>query len=193
MKKYSFLAVLALVGITVSPALGDEKVYRFKAETPVNTATDSTDSLNGEYNVTVSDGKCSVARVVDGTSYLVGGNSATELCRMAGIDTENRKYTNPPHFVGKTWTHSYSYSSQVSTRMRSREVTYRVVSKLQGPNDHSVFAIEGASRVNRADQRWEYDFDETTGVILKWSFDSNVGNTSAKMVMNVKLIYTKAR
>ncbi len=185
MKTYRLLAVLVLfMGLfAASSALGAEtKVFGFKART-WDAIASGTHQLNGEYDVAVSDGKCEATYTLDGKLYLVGADAGAELCRMVGIDPDNRKYRNPPHKVGQEWAQTHSFGLRGRTFRRT--VTYHVTEEKRTPTGHVLFKIEGDARLSSAvgayDQKWVYFYNEETGIIVKWFHDSAVGDRGAKI------------
>jgi len=171
-----------------SAAIGDEtKTFRFKART-WDTLSSSTVFLSGEYEVAVSSGKCDVTKVIDGALHLVGGNAAAELCRMVGVDPDKRMYVKLPLEIGKEWVQEYNYNITGDSITRRRTATYRVVA-METVGAFATFRIEGDARIsNRSgkfDQKWVYNYNEATNVIVKWHYDSAVGQTGAKMEIDL--------
>jgi len=197
MKTYSFLAVLALVlGLfSVSLAQDQTKVFKFKARTWDGSAS-STESLNGEYEVAVSGENCEVAQASDGNKYLIVGNASAELCRMVGVDPDQRRYTTPPPEVGalgvgKKWRQSYNYSTPGGKRTFSKTVDYVIVSAEKN-SDGSVklFNLEGDAQITDRElkthtQKWVYSYDPTIGIVGEFFYDSSVKGKGAKIKIDL--------
>src|SRR3989344_5400470 len=106
MKIYGFFVLFAYIMVLIVPsALGNEdivsRVFRFHARTLESISNEA--YLDGEYDVGISDGKCEVTQEIKGVIRFVAGDPAAELCRMIGIDPDQRMYIDPPHKINQMW------------------------------------------------------------------------------------------
>ncbi len=194
MKKHPSLSIFSLILILSAPLVwGEEnttsnKVFRFDVRV---TDSISQNDYDGVYTVAVKDGKCFVSKEGENGSKSVEGEPSGDLCRMVGIDDEQRRYLKPPHKIGETWSQHHKYKLARYPKLDfERTVTFKVV----GYEDVTVpagtfkaFRIEGdyeegPSRYTGAYvQKWIYYYAEERGVIVKLYFDSSVGKKGAKL------------
>ena len=194
MKIYGFFVLFAYIMVLIVPsALGNEdivsRVFRFHARTLESISNEA--YLDGEYDVGISDGKCEVTQEIKGVIRFVAGDHAAELCRMIGIDPDQRMYIDPPHKINQMWSKSHKYRVPRLPGMEfERIVTYKVVGYEELPTPagtFKTFKIEGhyekepSQWTEAFKQKWVYYYAEDIGKIVKWRYDSSVGKKGAKI------------
>lgn len=186
-KEALVLSGLMLALCPTSSADADEtKYWRFRAKT-FDAIASSSDQLNGEYEVTAApDGKLLQSLLGGEQKLPVGESSAAELKRMFRAGQDEREYLRFP-LEGK-WSKTYSYSIPGVAKMLRKTVEYKVVGEEEVTTPAGTFRtikIEGDARVptpsGAVDQKWVYYFAQDIGVIVKFNYDSAVGEKGAKI------------
>ena len=156
------------------PILQEGDRWEFKASTR-ESISNTTDRLNGLYEVVFRGGQIEVFEVTGTEKIPIGGNAADELKRM--ILPDEREYLKFPLAVGNKWTGTHT---QGSGRWRSiRSMNYAVTSEAGGR--YKIEGSGGAGSSHPVSQTRVFIYSPSEKAIVKFFYDSAVGQQGGKI------------
>lgn len=167
-----------------APAYQDGDFWVFRGTTKQSISVPS-DMLEGDYEVSFSGGKFEVFQFVGGERGRVGPRTADRLKSMVTAGSEPTAQLRFPLTVGQKWTATFAYQPPRGQTPSSRTLETLVtgIQQVTTPaGTFQVFKIEGGfAHPSGVQAAYVYFYSPQARSIVKWNYDSAVGQPGAKL------------